>query len=62
MTDLLPAARELEITSSPAADPGSRRYGAWLRYLALVVGLAAAVTLLAALGQSAGAAGGCGGG
>jgi len=62
MADLLPAARELEITSSPAAGPGPRRHGAWLRYVALVVGLAVAVTLLAVLGQSAGAAGGCGGG
>jgi hypothetical protein len=62
MADLLPAARRLQISVSPAAGPGHRRRGARLKFVALVVGLAAIVTLLVVIGQSAGAAGGCGGG
>jgi ferric-dicitrate binding protein FerR (iron transport regulator) len=62
MADLLPAAQQLQISDSPGTSPRRRRHGTWLSVVALAVGLAAVVTLLAVIGQSAGAAGGCGGG
>jgi hypothetical protein len=60
MVDLV--SRTPQVSGNPAVAPGRRSHGAWLRFIALAVSLAAIVTLLVVIGQSAGAAGGCGGG